>query len=108
MSEMLTDINGDFIFDGEDYYQTPIGAIRMDGLSEFRRYGKLKDICSAIDREDDLAAAGDDPDKLDELREEIGDLSDEEFLDLMGYSIWTAGGFDEDERYERHRYDNLH
>lgn len=104
---VMTDINGDWIFGGEDYYQTACGPLRMDGVADLKEHGDIETIMHVLWREDELGDKSEET--LARLREEIREMTVDEFQEQMQYAIWTAGdpGYMEDYRYEKHRDRNL-
>lgn len=102
---VMTDINGDWIFGGEDYYQTACGPLRTDGVAELKEHGDIETIMHVLWREDELGDRPYDEETLNRLREEICDMTLEEFEGQMRYAIWTAGdpAFVEDDKFEKSR-----
>ena len=105
----LKDLNGDWIYSGEDYYETVCGPLRIDGVDEFMTFADIEKIMYVLWREDEL---GDKPYKdetINRLEEEIAAMSPSEFVEAMKAPIWTAGdpAIREEERYEKQRERNL-
>ena len=100
---VMTDSNGDWIFGGEDYYQTACGPLRTDGVAELKEHGDIETIMHVLWREDELGDKSEET--LARLREEISEMTVDEFQEQMQYAIWTAGdpGYMEDYRYEKQR-----
>lgn len=99
-----TDILGNYIYTGEDYYETAVGPLRPDALREFIRYGNIVDLMYALWREDELGAKPYDKQKLQDLEDEIREMSVDEFEHQLRYSVWTAGERSlEDELFEKYR-----
>ena len=102
---VFSDINGDWVFAGEDYYETACGPLRVDGVADLKEHGNIETIMYVLWREDELGEKPYSEETLSRLREEISDMSLEEFEDQMRYSVWTAGDpyEREEERYEKYR-----
>ena len=101
----LRDLNGDWIYSGEEYYNTTCGPLRIDGVGEFMAYGDVATIMYVLWREDEL---GDKPYKeetLNRLREEINDMTPTEFVEQMKYTTMIAGdpAYREEERYGKYQ-----
>ena len=104
MRAELTDILGNYIYTGEDYYETAVGPLRPDAIREFMRYGSIVDIMHALWREDELGQKPYEKERLKELEDEIREMSTDEFQRQLHYTIELAGGRSlEDEVFEKLR-----
>ena len=103
MRAELTDILGNYIYTGEDYYETTVGPLRPDAIREFLRYGNIVDLVYALWREDELGPRPYDKQKLKDLEDEIREMSADEFERQLHYTVETAGRNIEDELFGKYR-----